>query len=49
MKPKTNYVTPETELIIVRFEKNILSGNDTLAGSAGDKAGGIAGKEYIFE
>ena len=25
MKPKTNYGTPETELILVHFEENIMS------------------------
>ena len=48
MNNKLIYETPMAELILVRFEGNILSG-DPVRGSAGDMEGGIAGKEYIID
>lgn len=54
MNQKLIYVTPETELILVRFEKNILSGEDSRdmnpfrgdSYTAGDRDGGIRGNNY---
>ncbi len=48
------YVTPETEQILVRFEENILSGEDNRdmnsfrgdSYTAGDRDGGIGGNNY---
>ena len=48
MNKRLFYETPLAELILVRFEGNILSG-DPVRGSAGDMEGGIAGKEYIID
>ena len=50
MNNKLFYETPMAELILVRFEENILSETGTyVPGSAGDREGGIAGKEYIID
>ena len=38
-----------SELILVHFEENIMSGGDPVRGSAGDMEGGSAGKEYIID
>ena len=48
MNNKLIYETPMAELILVRFEENILSGGQTndYHGSAGDRQGGIAGETH---
>ena len=54
MKKNLFYEIPESELILVRFEENILSGTDNRDmtpfrgdnGTAGDRDGGIGGNDY---
>jgi hypothetical protein len=54
MKKKLFYEAPGSELLLIRFEKNILSGADNRDmtpfhgdnDTAGDRDGGIGGNDY---